>query len=189
MRCLVGIGLALSLSSSAAALDPDRSLKELHHTAWRAREGAPSQISALAQTRDGYLWIGSALGLFRFDGIEFERYVPPAGTALPSHNIYALRATPDGGLWIAFRPSGIGFLKDGRLLVRNGPEDPAPVFDLAADADVGAAADRDRPHGRSDARHRRGGAEGRRGQGRGPRGGEGSRRRCGLRRAPCRRRG
>jgi len=175
VRCLVGIGLALSLSSSAAALDPDRSLKELHHTAWRAREGAPSQISALAQTRDGYLWIGSALGLFRFDGIEFERYVPPAGTALPSHNIYALRATPDGGLWIAFRPSGT--------------EDPAPVFDLAADADVGAAADRDRPHGRSDARHRRGGAEGRRGQGRGPRGGEGSRRRCGLRRAPCRRRG
>ena len=54
VRRLLGIGLALSLSSTAAALDPDRSLKELHHTAWRAREGAPSQISALAQTQDGY---------------------------------------------------------------------------------------------------------------------------------------
>src|SRR5262249_23722993 len=99
------------LSSFVFALDRDRTLAQFHHTAWTAKDGAPSQISALAQTEDGYLWIGSARGLFRFDGVEFEPCAAPGGVTLPSHNIYSLMATPDGGLWISFNPSGIGFLK------------------------------------------------------------------------------
>ena len=39
----------------ALALDRDRTLAQFHHTAWIAKDGAPSQISALAQTEDGYL--------------------------------------------------------------------------------------------------------------------------------------
>ncbi len=121
---ILGLCLLFFLSfASANALDRNRSINQFHHTAWTARDGAPSQISALAQTADGYLWIGSALGLFRFDGAEFEQYAPPAGAQLPSHNIYALMATPDGGLWISFRPSGLGFLKDGKLRIFNRPEE------------------------------------------------------------------
>jgi ligand-binding sensor domain-containing protein len=116
-RTLVAIGASslFLLASPAAALDPDRTLAQLHHTAWTAEDGAPSQVSALAQTADGYLWIGSARGLFRLEGVTFERYVPPDSLDLPSHNTYALLATPDGGLWISFRPSGLGFLRDGHL--------------------------------------------------------------------------
>ena len=51
------------LFSFVFALDRDRTLTQFHHTAWTAKDGAPSQISALAQTQDGYLWIGSARGL------------------------------------------------------------------------------------------------------------------------------
>jgi hypothetical protein len=40
----------------------------MHYTLWSEKDGAPSQISALAQAEDGSLWIGSAAGLFRFDG-------------------------------------------------------------------------------------------------------------------------
>src|SRR5258708_6162739 len=101
--CLVG----LLPGGAASALDGDRTLTELHHTAWLAKDGAPSQVSALAQTADGFLWIGSTRGLFRFDGVQFERYMPPSEVPLPSHNIYALLATPDGGLWGSFRPSGL----------------------------------------------------------------------------------
>lgn len=107
----------------AKALDRDRTINQFHHTAWTARDGAPSQITALEQTEDGYLWIGSSLGLFRFDGVTFERYQPPDGRQLPSYNIYALMATPDGGLWISFRPSGLGFLKDGQLKIFSRPEE------------------------------------------------------------------
>ncbi|HEY0730709.1 MAG TPA: two-component regulator propeller domain-containing protein, partial [Pyrinomonadaceae bacterium] len=83
------------------------------------------------------MWIGSARGLFRFDGIEFESYVPPAGVTLPAHNIYALLATSDGGLWIAFRPYGLAFLKAGQMKVFSRPEElpKSEVFCLASDSE------------------------------------------------------
>jgi signal transduction histidine kinase/ligand-binding sensor domain-containing protein len=105
------------------ALDRDQSIVQFHHTAWSGNEGAPSNISALAQTEDGYLWIGSPQGLFRFDGVKFEEYKPQPGVELPSHGIYYLLPTPDGGLWIAFAPTGLGFLKDGSLTVFTRPEE------------------------------------------------------------------
>ena len=120
-RAAPGIA-AFFICAVASALPRDRSIGQLHHTAWTAKDGAPSQISALAQTTDGYLWIGTARGLYRFDGVEFEPFAPHA-VELPSHNIYSLLPTPDGGLWIAFRPSGLGFWKDGRMTVLSRPEE------------------------------------------------------------------
>lgn len=114
------IGLACV---STYGLDRDRSIVQFHHTAWGVNEGAPTEISALAQTEDGYLWIGSPQGLFRFDGVKFEEYKPQPGVELPSHGIYYLMATPDGGLWIAFAPTGLGFLKDGYLTLFTRPEE------------------------------------------------------------------
>ena len=134
--------LAAALQSAlttrpAVALDPDRTLAQLQHTAWTIKDGAPSQVSALAQTSDGWLWIGSSVGLFRFDGIAFERYTPPAGTRLPSYNVYALAATPDSGLWVSFRPSGLGFIKGRSFTAYTRPEEipGRDVFVLAADPD------------------------------------------------------
>jgi signal transduction histidine kinase/ligand-binding sensor domain-containing protein len=125
---LGSIGLLLCICSfficvPIYGLGRDRSVAQFFHSSWTAKDGAPSQISALTQTADGYLWIGSARGLFRFDGVRFEAYEPPAGVGLPSHNIYALMATPDGGLWVSFRPSGLGFLKDGVMRVFTRPDE------------------------------------------------------------------
>ena len=121
----------------AYSLDRDRSVAQLYYTFWSEQNGAPSQITALAQTEDGYLWIGSERGLFRFDGVRFEEYKPQPGVELPSHNIYFLMATPDGGLWIAFGPTGLGFLKDGALTVftKRGEVPDSPVHCLARDQD------------------------------------------------------
>ncbi|MBC7898527.1 MAG: ATPase [Saprospiraceae bacterium] len=113
-------------------LDRDRAITQFHHTAWTAKDGAPSQTSALAQTEDGYLWIGSERGLFRFDGEQFEIYAPPDGGELPSQNITSLMATPDGGLWISFAPTGIGFLKDGAIVIFSQHEE---VYCFARDFD------------------------------------------------------
>jgi signal transduction histidine kinase/ligand-binding sensor domain-containing protein len=121
----------------AFALDSDRSIVQFHHTVWSETDGAPSEINALAQTEDGYLWIGSARGLFRFDGVKFEEYKPQPGAELPSHSIYSLMATPDGGLWVAFEPTGLGFLKDGSLTVftRPGESPDSPIHSFARDHD------------------------------------------------------
>jgi len=136
LAIIAGLWCVLA-TAPAFALDPDRSLAQLQHTAWTVSDGAPSQVSALAQTADGWLWIGSALGLFRFDGVEFERYTPPAGTRLPSYNIYAMAATPDSGLWVSFRPSGLGFIKGRSFVAYTRPEElPASeVYELACDHD------------------------------------------------------
>src|SRR4051794_3245609 len=86
--------LAPFLYLPVCGLDRDRSIAQLYHTAWTAKDGAPSQITALAQTQDGYLWVGSERGLFRFDGISFEEFVAPVDTSLPSHSIRSLMSTP-----------------------------------------------------------------------------------------------
>ena len=129
--------LALTLLVFAApvdALDRDRSVAQLYHTAWTARDGAPSQISALAQTTDGYLWIGTARGLYRFDGVSFDSLKPVPDNPLPSYNIYALAPTHDGGLWVAFRPSGLGYISHRQLQTFQGDQIPKSiVFTLAED--------------------------------------------------------
>jgi len=96
------------------AFDSDRSLAQFAHTAWGSREGAPGRILALAQTPDGYLWLGSANDLFRFDGFTFQRYQPLNGPKLPEGGVRSLLALPNGDLWIGFRAGGISRLRSGR---------------------------------------------------------------------------
>ena len=85
------------------------------HMSWTQRDGAPMRIAALAETTDGYLWVGSPLGLYRFDGVEFSAYpMTPLDKPLPSADVESLAADQKGGLWIGFRLGGVSFLsRDG----------------------------------------------------------------------------
>ena len=69
--------------SSSGAQGGNRTIAQFAHTAWGAKDGAPRPIRALAQGSDGYLWLGSTNGLYRFDGITFERYQPASGRPIP----------------------------------------------------------------------------------------------------------
>ena len=89
-------------------------VQQLHHKCWTFREGAPAGINDIAQTNDGYLWLGTQRGLFRFDGINFELYRPPSGDQLLSLQVRTLYAAKTGGLWIGYI-GGISFLKSGVL--------------------------------------------------------------------------
>ena len=98
VRAVVACTVLLSLVPAAFALNPDREIHQLAHRSWGERDGYPGRAQALAQTTDGFLWIGSDIGLFRFDGVNFERYVPRSGDQLPEDRVHSLLALPDGGL-------------------------------------------------------------------------------------------
>ena len=109
---------ALLWSGCAAALNPDLTLKELHHTAWGPGQGAPlGGAVALAQTNDGYLWIAGPSGLFRFDGIAFERVELPHDPKLSSLSLNSVFAARGGGLWVGFTFGGVALLKEGHWQV------------------------------------------------------------------------
>jgi signal transduction histidine kinase/ligand-binding sensor domain-containing protein len=109
---------ALLWCSGASALNPDLTIRELHHTAWGPSQGAPlGGAAALAQTNEGYLWIAGPSGLFRFDGIAFEHVELPHDPKLSSLSPYVAFAPRGGGLWIGFTFGGVALLKSGRWQV------------------------------------------------------------------------
>ncbi|MBB3219541.1 sensor histidine kinase [Pseudoduganella umbonata] len=86
----------------------------MQHTSWTASDGAPTGISAIAQTPDGWLWIGGAAGLFRFDGARFER-ARDIGLEPLSSSITHLGVLPDGALWLVYKYGGASLLANGRM--------------------------------------------------------------------------
>jgi signal transduction histidine kinase/ligand-binding sensor domain-containing protein len=99
----------------ARALNPSVEINQYEHTGWTARDGIfKGLIQTLAQTPDGYLWIGTDSGLYRFDGVRSVSFQPPGGEKLRSNRIFSLLVSRDGKLWIA-TADGLASWKDGRL--------------------------------------------------------------------------
>jgi len=108
--------LVIGMVLPAMALNPDRQTTQYGHTAWRLDEGIfPSAPHAIAQTADGYLWIGTETGLVRSDGVRIVPWTAPTGQALASISIYSLAGTRDGGLWIG-TGAGLASWKGEKLL-------------------------------------------------------------------------
>ena len=85
---------------SGFGLNPTLDISQYALTAWTIQDGfSVGAIFAMAQTPDGYLWLGSEFGLFRFDGVHAVPWHPPAGQQF-SDKPYALLVTRDGTLWI-----------------------------------------------------------------------------------------
>ncbi|WP_181791363.1 sensor histidine kinase [Myxococcus llanfairpwllgwyngyllgogerychwyrndrobwllllantysiliogogogochensis] len=142
MGLMYGLLLALVLGGPgiASAEPPARmtTLRDFHHTAWTQKDGAPSGIWAMAQTVDGWLWLGTASGLYRFDGVRFERQdvLPVDSTA--SRSISVLQATTNGDLWVAYSFGGASVRKaSGEILhfFPGGLPQGSPVESFEEDGD------------------------------------------------------
>jgi ligand-binding sensor domain-containing protein len=84
-----------------SALDPDRALGQYIVTRWDSRDSFPGgAINAIAQTPDGYLWIGAENGLVRFDGISFRLIDHANSPSLPSGQVLGLVVDAEGALWV-----------------------------------------------------------------------------------------
>ena len=118
VRCALTRGMTLAvmlLGTCAFALDPRLDVSQYAHTSWKVRDGFfKSGIYPIAQTPDGYLWLGSESGLLRFDGVKTVPWQPPADQHLPSNFIFSLLAARDGTLWIGTL-NGLTSWKDGKL--------------------------------------------------------------------------
>ncbi|MET0937345.1 MAG: two-component regulator propeller domain-containing protein, partial [Luteibacter sp.] len=111
---LAGLAWLAPVAGVRAADSRDRTIDQFYHTAWTVREGAPGQVTALAQTADGYLWLGTQTGLYRFDGVKFERYRPREGGDFLASSVASLYAPPSGGLWVGFRYGVASFVQDDK---------------------------------------------------------------------------
>jgi signal transduction histidine kinase/ligand-binding sensor domain-containing protein len=130
---LIGL-FACGFVGPATALDPQLDLSQLIHKRWTTDEGAPSRIIVLAQGRDGYLWIGSGDGLYRFDGVVFEKIPNPnAGAAQPP--ITELLAAHDGTIWMGYADGHLDVYRNGAIHDASTPLAIAYVMRLAQTPD------------------------------------------------------
>src|SRR5262245_37332426 len=79
------------LCSSVFALNPALDVSQYTHTSWKIRDGfSKGAIHSIAQTPDGYLWLGTDFGLLRFNGVSNVTWQPPHNQQLPSSAIRSL---------------------------------------------------------------------------------------------------
>jgi signal transduction histidine kinase/ligand-binding sensor domain-containing protein len=108
------LSILLVCCPCASALNPSLAINQYAHTAWTIGGSFKGTITSMAQTPDGYLWLGTEFGLLRFDGVRSLPWQPPVGEHLPGGIIRGLLAARDGRLWIGTN-EGLASWKDGNL--------------------------------------------------------------------------
>ena len=84
------------------------------HTVWATSVGLQGKIRSIAQTADGYLWLGTEFGLVRFDGVSFVPSGPGAGPPVGGVYTRSVLATRDGTLWVG-TINGLTSWRDGKF--------------------------------------------------------------------------
>ncbi|MFY2556868.1 two-component regulator propeller domain-containing protein [Corallococcus terminator] len=103
------------LARPGLALDPQRWVSQYSQDSWRSDDGLPqNSLLALAQTRDGYVWLGTWEGLVRFDGARFVVFDKRNTPELRNHTIKALAEDASGVLWVGTDQGLVSYV-DGRF--------------------------------------------------------------------------
>ena len=112
------------------AVDPNRAMTQYVRDHWGIEQGFPGgPLYAITQTTDGYLWIGTQSGLFRFDGWRFSQVQDPSG-AFSLTGVYGLTPDRDGSLWILSENQVLLHYKNGTF--------ERPHFDEVSPGNVSA---------------------------------------------------
>ncbi len=120
----IGVGISIPLG----ALDPDKPINRYLLDEWSVEKGLTSEtVEAVIQTPDGYLWLGTGEGLFRYDGIAFEHIYFENPEHKGNPHITALVKDKESGLWIGTK--GLVHYKDGELKYFTG-KDGFPRYEI-----------------------------------------------------------
>jgi ligand-binding sensor domain-containing protein len=111
------LAVLLALAASQIwGLDSSMPLGQYGHDVWTSDSGLPqNSITAILQTRDGYLWLGTQEGLVRFDGVRFTVFDTRNTTDMPDDWIQTLLESKDGTLWIG-TVTGLARYRSGEFL-------------------------------------------------------------------------
>ncbi len=115
--CSLIAGLASICSvHRACALDPSRSMSQYMRDQWGTDRGFPGGlVTAITQTRDGYLWIGTDKGLIRFDGLDFRVWQQASPTTFSIGAVQELLVDGEGTLWILLQNTKVLRYRDGKF--------------------------------------------------------------------------
>ncbi|HZZ14954.1 MAG TPA: triple tyrosine motif-containing protein [Candidatus Sulfotelmatobacter sp.] len=123
---------AFSLSCAAQGLEPETKLTQYAHKVWDIGDagllGTPQSIT---QTRDGYIWVSTSNGLFRFDGVRFAQWESQPGEALPSSSLWHLYGARNGSLYIGTDRGLARITADHIQNYPNSPRWPGPFVEDA----------------------------------------------------------
>jgi signal transduction histidine kinase/ligand-binding sensor domain-containing protein len=98
-----------------SALDPHSRISQYGHTSWKIQDGYfGGEPVSIAQTTDGYIWIATHNGVFRFDGVKFTEWKPSGDQFPEGRAVYYLLGSRDGSLWLG-TGRGLSRFKAGRL--------------------------------------------------------------------------
>jgi signal transduction histidine kinase/ligand-binding sensor domain-containing protein len=116
---LLHLLLAVAIFVQAGAAEvPDSSPAPFLVRSWQTEQGLPhNMVLAITQTRDGYLWLGTANGLARFDGVHCRVFGLRDG--LNSLQISALLEDTHGALWIGTVGGGLSCYDRGTIKTFN----------------------------------------------------------------------
>lgn len=101
----------LLVPHSGTALDNSKSLVQYNCRSWKRENGLPvNGIRAVAQGRDGHLWLGTQKGLVKFDGFNFSIVSLPPHPGWRNRTVTAIATAPSGQIWFGMYTGSIGIL-------------------------------------------------------------------------------
>lgn len=112
---MVAFVVFLVAAGELRALDPNKLITQYRQAYWNHQNGlVQSSAQAIAQTQDGYLWIGTQEGLARFDGVEFKNFNQRNTPEIRNNFVVDELVSADGSLW-ACTSGGVIRYKDGKF--------------------------------------------------------------------------
>lgn len=103
--------------------------------AWQSDDGLPdNSVSGLAQTPDGYLWVATAGGLMRFDGVRFQEFSLVSLKGVPNRVVRALALDRHGRLWLGMDRGPVVCVEPGSARVFTSGLPDARATAMAEDA-------------------------------------------------------
>jgi PAS domain S-box-containing protein len=131
---ILGVCLFLGLACSVAAAR-NQVLQGHHHTAWTSENGL-SAVWAIQQAPNGFLWLTTSRGVYRFDGQRFESTDEVTNRQVHDADVVTVFPSPSGGVWLTTRSHGLLLWKDNRVT-------SYPDIRCEPDAEHGIVEDRD----------------------------------------------
>ncbi len=122
-RLVTALVISSAIATPVAALDVRNVIADFTVTGWTHRDGlSPGAVLAIAQDRDGFIWIGTAFGLYIFDGSSIDRWHGQGSQRLPQTRVRALSSDGAGGILAAFdgQPPLFARISNGRAEVSVG---------------------------------------------------------------------